>query len=177
MPLGMEHYLILFRTLISYIYEKNVGYSMSGTYVKNYCHIVFSTKNRSKCINEDIKQKIYAYMVGVISKQNSFTYAINGMEDHVHILCDLPKNMELSKFVQIIKMNSSRWVNEEFSLLNKFEWQKGYGAFSVSPSKIEQVELYIKNQELHHMKMSFKDEFIEFLNAYNIDFDQQYIWK
>ena len=150
---------------------------MSGTYVKNYCHLVFSTKNRENLITPEIKNKLYPYIVGIINKQNSYLHSINGMPNHVHILCDLPKNIALSKFVQVIKINSSKFINEQADCIQKFEWQKGYGSFSVSQSNLKKVDLYIQHQEQHHKNKSFKEEFLEFLEAYEIPFDHKYIWK
>ena len=150
---------------------------MSGTYVKNYCHLIFSTKNREPVITQTIKEELYAYIAGIINNQDSFLHAINGMPDHIHILFNLPKGIALSKFVQIIKMNSSKFINEQNDLPNKFEWQKGYGSFSVSPSCLQKVIHYIQHQEQHHKQKSFKEEFLEFLDAYEVSFEEKYIWK
>jgi putative transposase len=150
---------------------------MSGTYIQNYCHLIFSTKDRVKLIDKELQKPLYTYISGIIKHQDSFLYAINGMPDHIHILCSLPKNNSLAKFVQSIKMNSSKWIHENHPKHSHFSWQKGYGAFSVSPSKKKQVMSYIHNQYDHHSVKSFQDEFIEFLNAYEIPFNSKYIWK
>ena len=150
---------------------------MSGTYIQNYCHIIFSTKERQNLLTNELTKVLYPYISGIIQHQDSFVYALNGMPDHLHILCALPKTISLSKFIQHIKMNSSKWVHENYPEYSHFSWQKGYGAFSVSPSKKKQVISYIQNQETHHRHKSFQDEFLEFLEAYEIDFDSKYIWK
>jgi len=150
---------------------------MSGSYVQFYCHVIFSTKNREPLIHSDFQDELYCYITGIIKNQDSFVYTINGMPDHIHILCALPKIITLPKFIQTIKMNSTKWVHENYKNHAHFSWQKGYGAFSVSASKKAQVIAYIDNQQKHHQNKSFQDELIEFLNAYDIEFDSKYIWK
>jgi putative transposase len=139
-------------------------------------HIVFSTKNRQMLINNDIKPRLYDYIGGTIRKQSGIALAINGMEDHIHVLAKLRPDKAVSAVLRDLKANSSGWMHEVFPTLKDFSWQKGYGAFTVSASQIEKVKVYIANQEKHHRKIgSFRDEFIALLKANEIEFDEKYL--
>ena len=129
----------------------------SHTYAQNVIHVVFSTKERCKTISAEFQPKIWGYAAGICKRQGIFVHAIGGTEDHVHLLIQVPPVMALAKAVVTIKSNSSRWANEEG---HKLAWQQGYGAFSVSASIVPTVARYIQNQEAHHRKMSFDEEFL-----------------
>ena len=146
---------------------------MSHTFTKNHQHIIFSTAERRKLIEKEFQPKLWAYMAGICRNHEMFVRTIGGVEDHVHILLELPPTLAVAKAVLTIKSNSSKWVNE---LGRKFAWQKGYAAFSVSASNIAVVERYIRNQERHHRKMTFEDEFIGFLRKHGIAFDPKYVF-
>lgn len=120
---------------------------------------------------------IHKYIGGVLKNIDSVPVCIGGINDHVHILCPLPKTMAMSEFVRAIKSNSSRWIKTMDSYYNGFEWQTGYGAFSVSPSVKEKTIQYISTQAEHHKKQTFKDEYLAFLKAYNIDYDPNYVFS
>ena len=146
---------------------------MSHTYAQNVIHVVFSTKDRRKTISADIQPKVWAYSAGICRKQGIFVHAIGGMEDHAHLLIQVPPIIALAKAVATIKSNSSRWANEEG---HKLVWQQGYGAFSVSASIVPAVVRYIQNQEAHHRKMSFDEEFVVLLKKHGMEFDPKFVF-
>jgi len=135
-------------------------------------HVVFSTKDRRKTIAADFQPKIWAYSVGICKKLGIFVHAIGGMEDHAHFLIQVPPVMALAKAVGTIKANSSRWADEEG---HKLAWQQGYAAFSVSASVVPVVVRYIQNQEAHHRKMSFEEEFLALLRKHGVEFDPKFV--
>ena len=139
-------------------------------------HIVFSTKNRQPLITDDVKSRLYEYIGGTIRKQGGISLAINGMNDHVHVLAKLRPDKSVSDILRDLKANSSGWMHDVFPELKDFSWQNGYGAFTVSASQVENVREYIANQEAHHQKIgSFRDEFIKMLRANKIEFDEKYL--
>jgi REP element-mobilizing transposase RayT len=145
---------------------------MAHTYTKNHIHIIFSTKAREKRISKELQPKLWSYMAGICRNLNIAALAIGGIEDHVHALVELLPSMSVSKAVNLLKSNSSRWMNER---RNRFAWQEGFGAFSVSASDISAVKRYVLNQAAHHRKMTFEQEFIAFLRKHNIQFDAKYV--
>jgi putative transposase len=146
---------------------------LSHTYVQNVVHIVFSTKERRKIIPRDMKERVWSYIAGICKQEKIFVHAVGGMEDHVHLLLQIPPTMTLAEAVRTVKSNSSSWMKQE---IKKFAWQEGYGGFSVSKSQIPVVVRYIKNQERHHKKMSFENEFRALLEKHGIEFDPKYIF-
>ena len=149
---------------------------MANTYTQLYTHVVFAVKGRSNLISKKWKETLYQYITGIITHKNQKLMIINGMPDHIHILIGLKPDCVLSDLVRDIKANSSKWINENKFVLGKFEWQTGFGAFSVSQSQVQTVINYILNQEEHHKKKTFREEYIEFLNAYQIDLKKEYIF-
>ena len=139
-------------------------------------HYIFSTKDRQPFLTDDIRTRIFEYMGGIARKNDIQPQIIGGVEDHVHMLVLLPKTLSIAKAIQLIKGGTSKWIHDEFPQLQHFAWQIGYGVFSVSLSNRENVMHYIKHQKEHHRKKTFKEEFIEFLKAHNIEYDEQYIW-
>ncbi len=150
---------------------------MAGTFTFLGIHFVFSTKNRILLIDNDINERLCAYIGGIIKKLGGILIEINAMPDHIHFYTYMPKNVSVSKFMEIVKGNSSKWVHATFPGKDNFRWQDGYGAFSVSKSLENMVIQYIRNQQNHHQKKSFQEEFIEILNKYDIEYDENYIWK
>ena len=146
---------------------------MSHTYAQNVVHVVFSTKDRRKAIDREFRPKLWAFVTGICRKLDIYVHSIGGMENHIHLLIQVPPVLTLSKAVATIKANSSRWAREEG---HKFAWQQGYGAFSVSASVIPTVVRYIRNQEEHHKKMDFEAEFVALLKKHGIQFDSKYLF-
>lgn len=146
---------------------------MSQSLVSNRMHAIFSTKGRKPWVTPDQQQQLWAYIIGIGRNKAIPVLAIGGMEDHVHILIALPATMPLSKAVQMLKANSSRFLRQQ---IRDFEWQKGYGGFSVSASAMDATVEYIRNQKRHHQKRDFKAEFLEFLKHYGVDYDPKYIF-
>ena len=149
---------------------------MPNTFSNLLFHVVFSTKERKKLLSGGIRNRLYPYIYGIASKNNFKILDIGGVSDHIHILLSLNPEISVSKAVQLIKGNSSKWLHENFTNLNIFSWQSGYGAFTVSKSQIGIVQKYIANQEEHHKKMSFEEEYIELLKKNKIDFDPKYLF-
>ena len=145
---------------------------MAHAYTKSHVHIIFSTKAREKQINKELQPKLWSYMAGICRNVNIVALAIGGIEDHVHALVELPPAMALSKAINLLKSNSSRWMREQGI---EFAWQEGYGAFNVSASNVAAVREYVLNQEAHHKKMTFEQEFVAFLKKHGIQFDPKYV--
>ena len=141
-----------------------------------YVHIVFSTKERYPFIQTDIESELYAYMEGAIKHMNGIPCLINGTVDHVHILATLPRTVTLAKYIEGIKRPSSQWIKTKGEMNQKFAWQNGYGVFSVSSSRRDSVKRYIAGQKEHHRELSFKEEILEFLQKYNVQYDERYLW-
>ncbi len=150
---------------------------MANTYTQLYAHVVFAVKGRANLISKTWKEELYKYITGIITNKNQKLMIINGMPDHVHILIGLKPDCNLSDLVRDIKANSSKWINENKYVIGKFEWQTGFGAFSASQSQIQKVVQYILKQEEHHRKKTFREEYIDFLNAYGVEFNQEYIFE
>ena len=150
---------------------------MANTYTQIHIQFVFSVKYRDGVIGSSWKEELYKYISGIIKANNHKLLAINGMPDHIHILIGMRPIQSISDLMQDIKGSSSKWINEKKFLKSKFEWQEGYGAFSYSKSQVNNVIDYIKNQEIHHKTKSFKEEYVEFLKIFEIDFDEKYIFK
>ena len=149
---------------------------MPQSLVKNYIHIVFSTKNRQPFIDQSIKEELHAYLGGTCKELGCPVLAVGGMEDHVHILCMLSRNMALSELVGKVKANSSKWIKTKGEQYANFYWQNGYGGFSVNPTETEVVIKYIQTQEEHHKKRTFKEEYRLFLKKYKVEYDERYVW-
>ena len=146
---------------------------MSHTYGQNVVHVVFSTKDRRKTIPAEFQPKLWAYAAGICKNLGILVHAIGGMEDHMHLLIQVPPALALARAVLTIKSNSSRWANKEGYRL---AWQEGYGAFSVSASIVPAVIRYIQNQEAHHRKMNFEAEFVALLKKHGVEFDAKFVF-
>ncbi len=150
---------------------------MSNTYTQIHIQIIFAVKYRMALINDKWKDELYKYITGIIQAQKHKLLIINGTADHVHILVGYRPHQSLSDLLQDIKGSSSKWINEMKFTHSKFAWQEGYGAFSYSHSDLSKVINYITNQEQHHKKLTFLDEYKSFLNAYDVAFDERYILR
>ena len=146
---------------------------MGHTYTKAHFHIVFSTKSRQELIAKSVQPRLWAYMAGICSNVGMFALAIGGIENHVHSLVELPPTMSLSKAVNLLKSNSSGWMNDQ---RRDFHWQEGYGAFAVSVSNLPAVKRYVLNQQAHHRKMTFQDEYIALLEKHGVQYDRRYVF-
>ena len=149
---------------------------MGQSLVKNYVHIVFSTKHRQPFINEAIEKELYSYIGGICKALECPPIKIGGYYDHVHILCMLSKKITLMKLLEEIKSHSSKWIKTKDESLKNFYWQDGYGAFSVNPAEVDVVIKYIENQKEHHGKVTFQDEYRKFLKKYKVEYDEKYVW-
>jgi REP element-mobilizing transposase RayT len=145
---------------------------MSHSYSQNVIHVVFSTKDRQKTIAPNFQLKLWAYAVGICKNDGIFLLGVGGIEDHLHLLIQLPPTLALAKAINSIKSNSSRWANQEGQRL---AWQQGYGAFSVSYSLVATVLQYINKQKEHHKKMTFQEEFLALLKKHGVEFDPRYV--
>ena len=150
---------------------------MANTYTQIHIQAVFVVQNRDCLINNSWKDELYKYITGILKNNQHKPLAINGMPDHLHILFGMRPTQSLSELIQDIKGDSSKWINEKRYLKKKFSWQEGFGAFSYSKSHISKVINYIEKQEEHHKKKSFIEEYVEFLKAFDIDYDERYIFK
>lgn len=149
---------------------------MGQSLVKNYIHIVFSTKYRKHLIYPPYEEELHAYLGGTCKQLDCPVLKVGGYTNHVHILCMLSKKIALMKLLEEIKSHSSKWMKTNDPILKDFSWQNGYGAFSVSPYNVEKVINYISRQHEHHDKQNFKDEFRGLLVKNEIEFDEKYVW-
>ena len=138
-------------------------------------HIIFHVKKYSKIRKKEAPQ-LYAYIASIIKDNQSIPIIINGVENHIHILCIMSKNISLSKLVEEIKRHSSRWIKTKNSFYENFAWRGGYAGFSVSPSVQRKTIQYIEKQEEHHKKRTFEEEYILFLEEYGIDYKEKFLW-
>ena len=134
-------------------------------------------KDRGNTIDSKWKNDLYKYICGIVNNNSRKVYAINGMPDHIHILLSIKPNCTLSDLMRDIKASSSKWINQNGYVKGKFQWQEGFGSFSVSQSQLNKVIAYIDNQEVHHRKLSFKQEYLEFLKSYKIEYDEKYVFE
>ena len=149
---------------------------MAYTYSSIYFHHIFSTKNQQKIIRDDLQERLWAYMGGIARENRMDALSIGGVEDHVHLLLSLSTRFLVSKAIQLIKGGSSHWIHTTFPQYHDFKWQEGYGVFSVSRSKIADLDKYIKNQREHHRRRNYREEFVAFLNEHGIKYDNRYVW-
>lgn len=150
---------------------------MANTYSQLYVQIVFAVKGRQNLISNKWKDELYKYITGIVANENQKLIAINGMPDHIHILIGIKPNKALSDLVRDIKANSSRFINEKRWINGKFEWQSGFGAFTYSHSHLANVINYIQHQEEHRQTKTFKEEYIGFLKAFEIDYKDEYVFE
>ena len=149
---------------------------MSHTYSNMLSHVVFSTKDRKPLIDAELKPRLLGYMNGIVDESGGKVLSLNAMTDHLHMLWELPPTTSLSDSMRVLKTNSSRWVHETWGSQKPFAWQTGYGAFSVSRSNVAAVANYIEEQESHHRRRTFQEEFTELLVKHGIDYDPKYVF-
>lgn len=149
---------------------------MPTTYTNLLYHFVFSTKDRRPLIVPEIRDELYSYLGGIIRARRGVLLEIGGVEDHVYILAKFHADVSVAEILRLIKANSSKALNERPRQPVRFAWQRGYGAFTVSESQVASVRQYIRDQETHHKKRTFQDEFVAMLKKHRIDFDERYLW-
>jgi len=150
---------------------------MPGTFSQIYIQLIFAVKGRRNLINNTWKTELHKYIAGVIKGKNHKPIIVNGMPDHIHAFVGLRPAMTISDLVRDVKNNSSNFVNDHKLVEGKFAWQDGYGAFSYSHSHINNVYNYILNQEKHHRKKTFKEEYLEFLKKFDVKYDEKYLFE
>ena len=147
------------------------------SYVCSYSHCVFSTKDRRPLITPQLRERLWPFLGGIAREHKMKAISIGGVQDHVHLLLSLPATMPIAKAMQLIKGGSSKWLHETFPDQRLFACQIKYGAFSVSVSQVDKLIKYIENQEPHHRRMSFQEEFVALLKKHNIEYDERYLWE
>ena len=150
---------------------------MANTYTQIHLQVIFAVKKRNALIQNEWKDELYKYITGIIQEQDHKLLAINGMPDHIHVFFGMRPIQSLSTLIQEIKQDSSKWINQKKFIRERFEWQQGFGAFSYSKSQASRVITYVQNQEAHHRKINFLDEYKKFLEKFEIDYDERYIFK
>jgi putative transposase len=150
---------------------------MASTFTNLLYHIVYSTKYRRNQIDESLREEMYRYIGGIIREHGGVQLEIGGMPDHVHILAKFSPHIAVSEMLKLIKANSSKWVNQRDDRRERFAWQTGYSAFSVSESQVPKIRRYIQDQPEHHKVRTFRDEFIEILKRHNVDYDERYLFE
>lgn len=150
---------------------------MAGTFSQIYIQVVFAVKGRANLIAPEWETSVFEYMAGIIRGKGQKPIVINGMPDHVHVFMGLKPVMAIADIVRDIKNNSSRYINEQGFLKQKFCWQEGYGCFSYSHSHIQRVYNYILNQKAHHQKRTFKEEYVELLKRFEVEHDERYLFE
>src|SRR6266480_4515873 len=150
---------------------------MANTYSQIYIQTVFAVDGRLSLIRSEFKEELYKYITGIVRNNKQKLIAINGMSDHVHILIGLKPSMALADLVREIKSDSSSFINKNKWVRGKFSWQEGYGAFSYGHSQLDTIVRYIQNQEKHHKRSSFKNEYLTLLRKFDIAFEDKYVFK
>jgi putative transposase len=161
--------------VIAFVPKGRLNGAMS--YLSSYFHCVFSTKARRPLIEIPLRERLWPFMGGIARQHDVKAIEIGGMPDHVHMLLSLPSTQSIAKTLQLIKGGSSKWVHDTFREHWQFGWQVKYGAFSVSVSLLDKTIDYIKNQEKHHRKMTFQEEFLALLKKHRIAYDERYLWE
>ncbi|MBX7105752.1 MAG: transposase [Gemmataceae bacterium] len=139
-------------------------------------HLVFSTKNRTPILTPAVCTELHPYMAGTLTQNGCPSLRVGGVEDHVHLLFGLSRTLSLAQAVELVKTSLSKWIKTQGRAFEEFHWQHGYGAFSVSPSRADEVVRYIDQQPEHHSKQMFEDEFRLLLQKHDIEFDERYVW-
>jgi putative transposase len=151
---------------------------MGQSLVQIYLHVVFSTKRRQPFLKDaELRQRTHAYLAGVCRNLNCPAVIVGGVEDHVHLLVRFGKEIPVAGLMRELKRDSSKWIKQQHQQLGDFRWQDGYGAFSVSPAHVKELTRYIAEQEEHHRKEAFQDEFRRLCAKYGVAIDEKYVWE
>ena len=149
---------------------------MAGTFSKIYIQIVIAVKGRQNLLGKTWREDVFRYISGIIKNKGQKPIIVNGVGDHIHILVGLKPSMSVSDLARDIKNNSSNFINKNKLVVGKFSWQEGYGAFSYAESQVNAIYQYIENQEEHHRKIGFQAEYKQFLNEFNVEHDEKYLF-
>ena len=149
---------------------------MADTYTQLYIHIIFAVKGRQSLIPKQHKDELHRYITGIIDGKNQTVIQINSMPDHIHILAGITPDTAISNLVRDIKANSSKFINKQRWIAGRFEWQTGFAAFSYAHSQLNTVARYIKNQEEHHSRQTFREEYLAFLKRFNVSYNPKYVF-
>jgi len=139
-------------------------------------HIIFSTKNRNAWLDREVRPRLHAYVATICRDLDADAFRVGGVADHLHIVTSLPRTLSQAEMVETVKKTSSKWIKRLDTKYREFYWQRGYGAFSVSPSHLKAVLEYVANQAEHHRTRSFQEEYRGFLRKYGVEFDERYVW-
>jgi REP element-mobilizing transposase RayT len=150
---------------------------MAGTFSQIYIQVVFAVNGRENLLQKPWRDDVFKYMSGIIKGKNQKPIIINGVTNHVHLFIGLKPSMAVSDLVRDVKNNSSNFINEKKLVRGKFSWQEGYGSFSYAHSQIDHVYKYIQNQESHHQKKTFREEYLEFLNKFEVDYEERFLFE
>jgi len=150
---------------------------MANTYHQIYLQIVFAVKYRAAVIEKEWQTSLFGVIGNLINEADCKTFIVNGVEDHVHCLVGLKPVVPVSELMQTVKGRSSKYINDHSLTPERFEWQEGYGVFSYGQSQVDKVYKYIQNQELHHQKQTFRDEYLDFLKKFNVAYDERYVFR
>jgi len=150
---------------------------MANTYHQVYIQAVFAVKYREALLHKDWRKEVFAVIGNLINETGCKTIIVNGVEDHVHCFLGLKPTVSISELMKTVKAKSSKYINDHKFLLHRFEWQVGYGAFSYSHSHIDNVYNYIANQEKHHHKEGFKEEYLKHLKKFEVPYDERYVFE
>ena len=150
---------------------------MAQSLTRIYLHIIFSTKQRQPYLKDkELRERTFGYLAGTCKNLKSPAVITGGLEDHIHILCRLSKTISVADLIRELKRHSSKWIKTKAKNLSMFQWQLGYGTFSVSPSHVEALKKYIANQKEHHRQETFQDEFRRICKKYGVEIDERYVW-
>src|SRR5215203_1481249 len=150
---------------------------MANTYTQLYVHFVFAVKYRAAMLNPEWDQRVRLYITAIIQNNKHKMIAINNMPDHLHLFIGLHPDQSISEIMRLVKGDSSEWINKEKMTKTKFQWQSGYGAFSYARSQVDAVAKYVLNQQKHHKKETFKDEYLKMLKSFEVEYDERYLFK
>jgi REP element-mobilizing transposase RayT len=149
---------------------------MANTYSQINIQCIFAVKGRKYLLTKHIRTNLFKYIYGILGNDNAYPLAVNGWKDHIHVFFELSPKMSIADHMMKLKSSSSKWLNDNYFKNREFKWQDGYGAFSYSKSQRNNVIKYILNQEVHHQSVSFKDEYLGFLEKFDVDYDERYIF-
>ena len=150
---------------------------MAGTFTQVYIQAVFAVKGRANLLQKPWRDEVFKYMAGIIKNKGQKPIIVNGVADHAHLFFGLKPSMAISDLIRDVKNNTSNFINEQNWIKGKFAWQEGYGAFSYAHSQIENVYNYILNQEEHHRKRTFREEYLEFLDKFQISYEERFLFE